>query len=173
MSHLVVTTTGPDRPGIVQRVTRVLVAHGGNVEEARMARLGGEFAAIMLVSAPEANLQPLQKDLVELEAENLRVVARLTTKAAEPFRGYVPYELALSGADHVGILHAVSDFLAREGINIESLDTEVTNAPVTGIALFSMRAVLQAPPSISFAELRRRLAEIADELGVDIELKFA
>jgi glycine cleavage system regulatory protein len=149
------------------------VAHGGNVEEARMARLGGEFAAIMLVSAPDENLQALQKDLVELEAENLRVVARLTTKAAEPFRGYVPYELALSGADHVGILHAVSDFLAREGINIESLDTEVTNAPVTGIALFSMRAVLQAPPSISFAELRRRLAEIADELGVDIELKFA
>ena len=28
LSHLVLTTTGPDRPGIVQRVTEVLVAQG-------------------------------------------------------------------------------------------------------------------------------------------------
>ncbi len=173
LSHLVLTVNAPDRPGIVQRVTEVLVAHGGNVEEARMARLGGEFAAILLVSVPTANLPVLEADLASLERENLRAVARSTTKTVEPFQGYVPYELLLSGADHHGILHEVADFLASEGINIESLDTEVTNAPVTGVALFSMRAVLQAPPTLSFGELRRKLEEIADELGVDIELKFA
>jgi glycine cleavage system transcriptional repressor len=173
LSHLVLTVNAPDRPGIVHRVTEVLVAHGGNVEEARMARLGGEFAAILLVSVPEGNRTDLEADLAALERETLRVSSHTTTKAAEPFRGYVPYELVLSGADHQGILHEVADFLASEGINIQSLDTQVTNAPVTGVALFSMRAVLQAPPAVSFGELRRKLEEIADELGVDIELKFA
>jgi len=173
LSHLVVTVNAPDRPGIVHRVTEVLVSHGGNVEEARMARLGGEFAAILLVAVPTANLAGLESDLADLERENLRATSRPTTKTVGAFQGYVPYELLLSGADHHGILHEVADFLASEGINIESLDTEVTNAPVTGVALFSMRAILQSPPTVTFGELRRKLAEVADELGVDIELKFA
>jgi glycine cleavage system transcriptional repressor len=173
LSHLVLTVNAPDRPGIVQRVTEVIVRQGGNIEEARMARLGGEFAAILLVSLPEANADGLRSDLAELEHGNLRVTSHPTTWTAEPFQGYVPYELVVSGADHQGILHEVADFLASEGINIDSLDTEVTNAPVTGVALFSMRAELQAPPAVSFGELRRKLAEIGDELGVDVELAFA
>jgi glycine cleavage system transcriptional repressor len=173
LTHLVLTANAPDRPGLVHRVTEVIVTHGGNVEEARMARLGGEFAAILLVAVPEASREALEADLAALERENLRVTVRPTTRAVEAFQGYVPYELELSGADHQGILHEVADFLASEGINIESLDTEVTNAPITGVALFSMHAELQAPPGTSFGELRRKLAEIADELGVDIELTFA
>ena len=49
--NLVLTLTGPDRIGIVESVTGLLVARGGNVEMSRMARLGGEFAILMLVSA--------------------------------------------------------------------------------------------------------------------------
>jgi glycine cleavage system transcriptional repressor len=173
LSHLVLTVNAPDRPGIVRRLTEGIVRQGGNIEEARMARLGGEFAAILLVAVPETNRTALEAELVGLERENLRVTIRPTTAAAEAFRGYVPYQLELSGADNQGILHEVADFLAGEGINIDSLDTEVTNAPITGVALFSMRAELQAPPTTSFGELRRKLEEIADELGVDIEVTFA
>ncbi|MBA3556952.1 MAG: transcriptional regulator [Gemmatimonadales bacterium] len=172
-THLVVTAAGRDRPGIVQRVTEVLVAHGANVEEARMARLGGEFAAILLVAVPQPRVTGLNAGLASLERDDLHVLTRPTTKAADLFQGYVPFEVHLSGADHQGILHRVSDFLAGQGINIESLDTEVTNAPVTGVALFSMHALVQAPPDVSFGELRTRLREIADRLGVDIEVKFA
>ena len=51
--NFVLTVTGPDRIGIVERVTGLLFEHGGNVETSRMARLGGEFAILMLVSMPE------------------------------------------------------------------------------------------------------------------------
>ena len=50
--NFVLTLTGPDRIGIVDRVTGLLLDRGGNVETSRMARLGGEFAVLMLVSLP-------------------------------------------------------------------------------------------------------------------------
>ena len=45
--YLVVTTVGPDRRGMVEKITDVMVNHQANIEESRMARLGGEFAVIM------------------------------------------------------------------------------------------------------------------------------
>ena len=45
----VLTLTGPDRIGFVEKVTGLLLERGGNVETSRMARLGGEFAILMLV----------------------------------------------------------------------------------------------------------------------------
>jgi glycine cleavage system transcriptional repressor len=172
LQHLVVTVTGPDRPGIVQRLAEVLVAHGGNVESSRMAQLGGEFAAVLLASVPDGNADALVSHLAELEREGLQVLARPTTRRPDAFAGYVPYRVSLAGADHRGILHAVADFLAGQGVNIESLDTEVANAPETGAALFSMEALVQAPPALSLKELRRRLGEVADRFGVDIDVRF-
>ena len=58
-SFLVVTITCPDRPGIVERVTDVVVAHGGNWEESRLARLGGDFAGIAMVSVPSERADEL------------------------------------------------------------------------------------------------------------------
>jgi glycine cleavage system transcriptional repressor len=169
-SRLLVTATGPDRPGIVQRLTQVLVSHGANLEESRMARLGGEFAAIMLVSVREEHAAELEARLKELGDDELHVLTKATRKQPEAFRGYVPYEVVLTGADTRGIVHTVADFLAGQGINIESLETDVTNAPETGIALFSMAAEVQTPPSVSLSDLRKKLGEIADRLGVDIEI---
>ncbi|RME50099.1 MAG: transcriptional regulator, partial [Caldilineae bacterium] len=51
--HLVLTVTGKDRPGLVDYVTKILLEFDGNVEASRMARLGGEFAMLMMVSVPE------------------------------------------------------------------------------------------------------------------------
>ena len=172
-SYIVVTATGSDRPGIVQRVTEALVAHGANLEESRMAQLGGEFAAVMLVSVPEDRVPALKEAMAALAEHGLSVSTKPTSRRPGMFQGYVPYEVFLTGADHQGIVHAVADFLARQGINIESLETEVSNAPETGAQLFAMHATVQAPPAIPFKELKRRLAEIADRFGVDIEVTFA
>ena len=48
--YLVVTAIGHDRRGTVEKITDVVVAHHANIEESKMARLGGEFAVIMLLS---------------------------------------------------------------------------------------------------------------------------
>jgi glycine cleavage system regulatory protein len=49
---LIITFTGPDRPGVVDRLAGVVSQHGGNWEESRMARLAGSFAGIVLRARP-------------------------------------------------------------------------------------------------------------------------
>ena len=50
LQHLVVTTSGPDRPGIVARLSKRVLDCDGNVEVSRMARLASEFSILMLVT---------------------------------------------------------------------------------------------------------------------------
>ena len=57
-TSLVVTFTGPDRPGIVASFARVVGEHGGNWEESRMARLAGQFAGILEVTVEADRARP-------------------------------------------------------------------------------------------------------------------
>jgi len=53
------------------------------------------------------------------------------------------------------------------------METHVTRAPVTGTPLFSMMAEVKAPPGISLPQLRDKLEELGDQLGVDIGVKLS
>lgn len=171
-SQLLVTSLGEDRPGIVARLTEMFVANSANLEESRMAILGGEFAAIMLVSINTQNIPALEKDLARLQSEGISVVTRKTSAYdAARFKDYTSYEVLVKGADHEGIVHNISSFLKDKSINIQSVETIVVNAPVTGSPLFQMKAVIQVPPSISGSELKKNLDMIAEKESVDVELK--
>ncbi len=98
--YLVVTTVGPDRRGIVEKITEVIVSQQANIEESRMARLGGEFAVIMLLSLPGKKEEVLLAGLDTLKAYNLTVITRPTNLSRlELFQGFVPYEISVIGAD--------------------------------------------------------------------------
>jgi glycine cleavage system transcriptional repressor len=171
--HLVVTTVGPDRRGMVEKITQVMANNYANIEESRMARLGGEFAVIMLVSLPGEKEDTLLAGLETLKEHGLTVVTRPTNLSRlEKFQGFVPYEVSVVGADHEGIVHSVARYLASLQIQVETMDTHLTPAPITGTPIFSMHALVEAPPNVTLPILRRKLAEVADELGVDIEVKL-
>jgi len=169
--YLVVTAVGHDRRGTVEMITDVVVNHSANIEESRMARLGGEFAVLMMLSLTEENVDPLTQNLNDLNDKGLMVISRRTDLSRiDKFQGFVPYEISVIGADHEGIVNSVARYLASEQINVEEMDTRVTNAPNTGTPLFSMTAKVQAPPGLSLSQLRSKLADVGDELDVDIEI---
>lgn len=172
-TYLVITVLGPDRQGIVARISEAILCCQANIEESRMARLGGEFAVIMLVTHPAEQSEMLTQSLNTLQAEGLTVFCKGTSLTRlQTLAGYVPYEIGVRGADHEGIVYAVADYLAGENINVETMDTQVTPAPLTGTPLFSMRASVQAPQDLTLAQLRANLLEVGDRLGVDIEVKL-
>jgi len=169
--YMVLTAIGRDRRGTVEMITDVVVKHFANIEESRMARLGGEFAVIMLLSLSDENLKTLEQNLEKLTDRGLMVVTRKTDLSRiEQFRGYVPYEISVIGADHEGIVNRVARYLASEHVNVEEMDTHVTHAPNTGTPLFSMNARVQAPPGLTLNQLRQKLGEVGNELDVDIDV---
>ncbi|MCG8586082.1 MAG: hypothetical protein MI757_15345 [Pirellulales bacterium] len=173
-SFLVVTVTCADRPGIVERVTDVVAAHGGNWEESRLARLGGDFAGIVMVSAAPERVDELKTALASLADDDMTVAFKDTTQAAPAAPAeHTICSLRLDGADHEGIVHDVSAYLAKHGVNVEAMETGVVSAPMSATPLFHMEARLDVPAALSLDELRENLLTIAEQLGVNIEVARA
>lgn len=170
--NLVLTLTGPDRIGIVERVTGLLVARGGNVEISRMARLGGEFAILMLASVPAEQVAGLESDLEHLAAEGYKVTTTQARQArAEAQAGWLPYRIEVQGADHEGIIQEVARYLSHRGINIESMESETTPAPISGVPLFRMAAEVAVPPGLAGQGWEEGLEDLSGQLNLEIRVE--
>jgi glycine cleavage system regulatory protein len=164
---LVLTVLAPDRTGLVELLAQRIAAAGGNWEESRMARLAGQFAGILLVTCEAARSDELVAAMRTLESAGLQVTARATQADPAPAPG-PRIQLALTGADRAGIIRDVSRVLAERGVNVEELESEVSSAPMSGERLFTARARLRVPPTLTLAELRGSLEKLAGELMVDL-----
>jgi glycine cleavage system transcriptional repressor len=170
-SNIVFTLTGPDRIGIVESVTKMFLDHSGNVESSRMARLGGEFAMLMLVSLPEEQSAALERDIDELVASGYKVTtSRTGQKDAGIHSGWHPFKIEVEGADHEGIIHEVASYLSGRGINIESMETGVGYAPVSATPLFTMSAIVAVPPELAAGKWEAALHDTGELLNVDIRV---
>lgn len=169
---LVVTVIGPDRPGIVERVSEAVSHYGGNWEQSRMASLAGQFAGILLVSIPSERVEAARMALEELATEGLKVTVEssLSVSTQEPCHAL---NLELVGQDHPGIVHDISAALLGRGISVDELQTECRSASMSGETLFHASARLLVPNRLATDELRDILESLANELMVDINLDDA
>jgi glycine cleavage system regulatory protein len=167
-ASLVVTVVGPDRPGIVNRLSEAAQRHGANWAASRMANLAGQFAGMVHFEVPEDHADALAKALGALESPDLHVVIARSTAGAAAARRRVRLELV--GHDRPGIVRDLSGSLAQRGVSIEELETQVASAAMSGESLFKVKAVLAVPDSLPNEELRRGLEALANEMMVDVEL---
>lgn len=168
-TYLVLTVIGDDKPGLVETLSRTVTDHGGNWLESRMSRMAGRFAGIVRVGAPEDSVAPLIGALEELESRGLRVGCE-RSGPTRPDERSTAVSLELVGADHPGIVRAVSEALARRGVNVEELSTECSDAPMSGESLFRATARLRLPSDLAVDDLRQELERVAQHLMVDLSL---
>jgi len=173
--YAVLMASGPDRPGLVDSISRFIYQCGCNIEDSRMAILGGEFAMLILVTGEAGAVDKLLKGARKAGKQaGLAVQARRTKAPSQAApKDTIPYEVAAFSMDHPGIVQRIASFLAEHKINIRALDTSVTNAPVTGLPLFSLRAAVDMPAQQNVADVRRGLEQIAGQENIDVELKPA
>jgi glycine cleavage system transcriptional repressor len=171
--YVLLTAIGPDRPGLVDEVSQKLTERGLNIESSRMAVLGGEFAIIMLVAGEPAAADRLTADANEICGRTgLQVFLRPTIAPGQRAQASsVPYRLVAAGMDHQGIVHELSQVLHSFKVNIESLETRVEPAPVSGTPIFTMVAQVAVPADIKIRELRAALDERGDAANVDVEFE--
>jgi len=170
---LVITAIGPDRPGLVERLSSVIAESGGNWEGSRMARLGGQFAGVVQIGLPEDRLAALESALASLT--DTGISAQVVHRGGEDLpRGEQEERVALVevvGQDRPGIVSAISKALADAGVNVVELASDCVAAPWSGERLFKTRAVLHLPEGSRPEELRERLEAIAADLMVECELR--
>lgn len=133
-----------------------------------MARLAGQFAGMVHVTAAQDDVNALHRALDGLASSGLRVVSTASARSERgPLRAY---RLSLVGDDREGIVRDISRALSAREINVEELDTRCESAPMSAEQLFHASALLHVPPNIEIAELRKTLEALADDLMVELKL---
>jgi glycine cleavage system transcriptional repressor len=165
--HVAVTAVGADRPGIVAAVSRVLYDFGGNIEDSRMAILGGHFAMVLIVALPDgARIDELERALMDpARALDLITSVRPVADAPALQAGGTPYVVSVYGADKPGIVWHISEALAAARVNISDLATHIVGdqEPV-----YVMILEVDVPPGADAEAIGNALKVIGSELGVDV-----
>jgi glycine cleavage system transcriptional repressor len=171
--YLALCCLGPDRPGLVAEVTHYLTERGANVEDSRMAVLGGEFGILLLVSGAGEVIAHIERDTEALTKETGLSVVHRRTKSPEEHRSAatIPCVVAVEALDHEGIVRSVSRALHGAGVNIVSLETTAYEAPVTGSPLFRMEARVDLPVGMTLGRLRKAMDAVAEAESLDIEVR--
>ena len=165
--HLVLTVIGDDRPGLVGELSTVISAHQGSWLESSMAQLAGKFAGIVEVAVDEAHVGALKLELGQLTGLKVAIETAEAQKSAPKGRRL---KLALVGHDRIGIVREVSQVLAHHAVNVESLETHTSSAPMSAAVLFHAVAELTAAPDLDVSALTAELERISNDLMVDITL---
>jgi glycine cleavage system transcriptional repressor len=168
--YFLITAFGKDRPGMVAGITEVVCSLKGNLADASMTRLGGEFAMMLICDFPKklpaariaSAFRPLEKKL------KFQVIARPIAPAlARTTQGSAAqFLISVYGTDRAGLVYEVAAALAKRKLSITDLNTKVLRHAAKPVYVLLLEVT--APPSLDVDELREELDRLRQSLGVEI-----
>ena len=135
-----------------------------------MAVLGGEFALVLLLSGSPEVVAATRKQGEQLADKLGLQIFFKQTCANRTAANAQRYHLEVSGLDHPGIVHHVSDVLKSYEVNVSSLETELVHAPLTGTPTFVMWGSIDVPASVAIEVFRSALGAACEEANLDFLL---
>lgn len=171
---LVLSATEPDRSGLVAELTGFIARCGCNVEDSRLAVLGGYAGIMVLLSGLSDDLQAVEDGLEGLRSRTgIRAVpCRVRSRPAALPEAASRIEVQASAIDHEGIIHALAETVRRHGGNILELESTTEPAPMSGEPLFRLRMTVWSPADGDAGErLWRALESAAREEDVELEIR--
>ena len=173
VSQFAVSSIGRDRPGIVAAIAAALLGIVANVEDSRMAILGGHFTIMLIVSTPQdADAGALGRDL-DAAREELGLGALTLEEVADEHgltRPEASHVVTVYGADHPGIVHSVASAIADMGVNVIDVATHLVEdegAP----AIYAMMMEVDLPDGLTAEGLESTLREVADREQLDLSIR--
>jgi glycine cleavage system transcriptional repressor len=169
-AYRIFSAAGPDRGGIVHQVSRFVFEHRCNIEDSRMAVLGGQFAMMVLVSGDGGDVTRLEADLTAFSGQSgLRAILLPAASPLErPRAPGLPVRIEVVAMDAPGILVKIAQVLDAHGVTVETLDTHLSPAPASGATISAIKIKVQVPPDRPLRELREALTLLSAQMNLDI-----
>ena len=160
-----VTLIGTDRPGLIDQVATVAAEQGASWLESHMANLCGQFAGIVHLEVSADGRSALRAALDALSGSDLRVTV-VDADAATIATGDIAM-IEITGHDRPGIVRDIAHVLAARGVSIDSLETMIEDASMSGESLFRAEARLRVPEGMRLEEVEAVIEALSGELMVD------
>jgi len=171
-NYSLLTAIGADRPGIVSAITGVLLESDCNIEDSEMARLGPDFACMLMIRMPEGMVSSqLEQRLAGVGCElglSLDLHDIRPEEASEPRSLQPKHVIHVYGADRKGIVHRITKHIADRSVNITNLHTEVIHHQSP---LYVMMIEVEIPPFVAAGQLQSELAAIGKQIEVVVSMK--
>ena len=167
MEKIIINAFGPDKTGLVYKISKAILSYNGNIENSKMIRLESEFTIMMLIEIENNKIEKLNKELNCFDELNFSIKK---TNQKENNIKYNNYSFSISVADNEGIIYLYSDLFKTSGINIESMETEINNAPISGFPIFILNSLLNIPDDLDINNFKKELKAIAQENNIEYKL---
>ena len=164
MDHsLVLTVMGPDRKGILAKISDIIDDHGGSWFESKVARFAGQFTGILKFDCPDERHDDLLAALELVDNIQVKVI-----RDYEEVPQRVTKRLAFNilGNHRPGIMKQVATAISKVGANIEELITERDSCPMAGHILF--RAIGSVEVVEDFDETS--IEDVLHSIGADLSV---
>ncbi|MDR1873034.1 MAG: ACT domain-containing protein [Deltaproteobacteria bacterium] len=173
MPEIIIAIVGPDKPGLVHKVSQVLAARGGNIEEINQTTLKGQFAGLFSVSVPaDLDQALLESGLSEALSGTMSFSVFRPTSLTEPPEVEVqePYVITLQGAPSPSLIPGITQTVASFEANIDNLRAlTLSGDQETPKKVLVLE--ISVPKKVQQRVFRQALSLTAEELGVEISLQ--
>ena len=165
-TYAVITTTGPDKPGVSAAFFRVLAAHNATLVDVEQAIFSGRITLAAHTRIPGARAEQIAQGLrntLSIYGQQVSVDLREEKSTARARSSYVVVLMGTQVTAHH--MEEVARVLANFDANIDRI-RGLSTSPLTGLELFLSLDGSAAP-------VRQALAELAQQIGIDIAIEPA
>ncbi len=167
MEKIIISAFGPDKPGLVYKISKIVLSLNGNIENSKMMQLESDFTIMMLIQINIENIKKLKNKLDEIE--DLNISFSQTNRKKNKLK-YINYSFSISVSDNEGIIYLYTDLFKNNNINIESMETEINHAPISGFPIFNLKSILNIPNDLDIKIIKKELKDIAQENNIEYKL---
>ncbi|WP_122034278.1 glycine cleavage system protein R [Aliivibrio sp. EL58] len=122
--HLVITAVGTDRPGISNKVTRLVTDSSCNIVDSRIASFGSEFTLIMLLSGTANAISRIENTLPLLGQKHDLITMMKRTSPHQDRDIFYTIDAFVESEDRPGLTEKFTDFLANRDIDLKTLSAQ-------------------------------------------------
>ncbi len=171
LKHAVVSTTGPDRPGVSAAFFRVLARHGVQLLDVSQVDFRGRLMLAAFVGMDPLTLTDVER---ELRAALWEYGQRVTIETGAELRSVsrprsTHVLVALGNPVTAGQVSRVGQALAGYGANIDRI-RGISDYPVTGL---EFRVTVPDYRPGDGKQIRETLAELSAEEGIDLAIEHS
>ena len=173
MKKAVISILGTDRPGIIATVTRILFEHECNIENVSQTILQSEFSGIFIAAIPDTlTIGALGGHLKEgLNPLNLHVYVKRLDAPSGPYftsENSEPFVITTKGPDRKGLVAAVTEIIARYGVNVTNLQAVFKGGddPDNNIMIYEVDIPNDIDQQALYSDLRVKAAELTLNISI-------
>jgi glycine cleavage system regulatory protein len=168
-NYMILFIVGRDRPGIVDDTSMLLYEKGAKIEDSRMAVMGGCFSIMTLFSCSKNQLGDIKKGLKDLKKLGLESsLYEAEEPNTRPLQAALPLHIDVTSMDHPYIVQKIVHILRDHNVNILSLNTQLTQAPLSGSPLFNLSLDAAIPADRPISKVKNELIALAEEINIDL-----